>query len=59
VSGLQARLLHQGGTFAIENLSRTNTTRVNGRELASAEKRLLAVGDRIEMGPVTISFHVS
>lgn len=58
VSGLQARLLHQGGTFAIENLSRTNTTRVNGRELASAEKRLLAVGDRIEMGPVTISFHV-
>lgn len=58
VSGLQARLLHQGGTFSVENLSRTNTTRVNGRELASGEKRLLAVGDRIEMGPVTISFHV-
>ena len=58
VSGLQARLLHRGGTFSIENLSRTNTTRVNGRELAASEKRLLAVGDRIEMGPVTISFHV-
>jgi serine/threonine-protein kinase len=59
VSGLQARLLHQGGTFSVENLSRTNTTRVNGRALASGEQRLLAVGDRIEMGPVTISFHVS
>lgn len=59
VSGLQARLIRQGGTFSIENLSRTNTTRVNGRALASEEKRLLAVGDRIEMGPVIISFHVS
>ncbi|MEP6993509.1 MAG: FHA domain-containing serine/threonine-protein kinase [Acidobacteriota bacterium] len=58
VSGLQARLRHQGGTFSIENLSRTNTTRVNGRELSADEKKLLAVGDRIEMGPVTISFHV-
>jgi predicted Ser/Thr protein kinase len=59
VSGLQARLLHQGGTFLIENLSRTNTTKVNGRPLTAGEKRLLAVGDRIGMGPVTISFHVS
>ena len=59
VSGLQARLLHQGGTFLIENLSRTNTTKVNGRPLTAGEKKLLAVGDRIGMGPVTISFHVS
>lgn len=59
VSGMQARLLHQGGTFLIENLSKTNTTKVNGRPLTAGEKRLLAVGDRIGMGPVTISFHVS
>ena len=55
VSGLQARLRHQGETFSVENLSKTNTTRVNGRELSSGERRLLAAGDRIEMGPVTVS----
>ena len=58
VSSLQARLRHQAGTFSVENLSQTNRTRVNGRELSAGEKRLLAVGDRIEMGPVTVSFHV-
>ena len=58
VSALQARLRHQAGTFSVENLSQTNRTRVNGRELAAGEKRLLAVGDRIEMGPVVVSFHV-
>jgi serine/threonine protein kinase len=58
VSSLQARLRHLGGTFSVENLSKTNTTRVNGRELSPGEKRLLTVGDRIEMGPVTVSFHV-
>jgi hypothetical protein len=58
VSALQARLRQQAGTFSVENLSKTNRTRVNGRELTAGEKRLLAVGDRIEMGPVTVSFHV-
>ncbi|HEY4228914.1 MAG TPA: FHA domain-containing protein, partial [Thermoanaerobaculia bacterium] len=58
VSGLQARLRHQGGSFSVENLSKTNTTRVNGRELSSGERRLLAVGDRIEMGPVTVSLQL-
>ena len=58
VSALQARLLHQAGTFSVENLSKTNMTRVNARELSPGEKRLLAVGDRIEMGPVIVSFHV-
>ncbi len=58
VSSMQARLRHQAGTFSVENLSQTNRTRVNGRELAAGEKRLLAVGDRIEMGPVIVSFHV-
>jgi serine/threonine protein kinase len=58
VSAVQARLRHQAGTFSVENLSKTNTTRVNGRELSPGENRLLAVGDRIEMGPVIVSFHV-
>ncbi len=58
VSAVQARLRQQAGTFSVENLSKTNTTRVNGRELSPGEKRLLAVGDRIEMGPVIVSFHV-
>jgi hypothetical protein len=58
VSAVQARLRHQAGTFSVENLSKTNTTRVNGHELSPGEKRLLAVGDRIEMGPVIVSFHV-
>jgi F0F1-type ATP synthase assembly protein I len=58
VSAVQARLRHQGGTFSVENLSKTNTTRVNGRELSPGEKRLLTVGDRIEMGPVVVSLQI-
>jgi hypothetical protein len=58
VSGLQARLLHQNSTFLIENLSKTNATRVGGRPLLDGERRPLADGDLIEMGPVTISYRI-
>lgn len=58
VSAVQARLVHQDNTFLIENLSKTNATRVDGRPLLAGERRPLADGDLIEMGPVTISYRL-
>lgn len=59
VSALQARLVYQDETYLVENLSRTNTTRVDGKPLRSGERHPLVEGNRIEMGPVTISYHRS
>lgn len=58
VSSLQAQLTKQDDTFLIENTSQTNKTRVNGQPLRSGEKRPLADGDRIEMGPVSIVYRL-
>lgn len=59
VSALQARLVYQDETYLVENLSRTNTTRVDGKPLRSGERHPLVEGNRIEMGPVTMSYHRS
>jgi len=58
VSAQQARLSQHEGTFLIENLSKTNATRVGGRALQEGERRALASGDLIEMGPVSIRYHL-
>jgi hypothetical protein len=57
VSAQQARLSQHDRTFLIENLSKTNATRVGGRALQDGERRALADGDLIEMGPVSIRYH--
>jgi uncharacterized membrane protein len=58
VSAQQARLSQHEGGFLIENLSKTNATRVGGRALQEGERRALAEGDLIEMGPVSIRYHL-
>lgn len=57
VSRLHARMRFAGGSWSITNLSSTNPLRVNGRELrVSEESRVLADGDRIEVGEVVLLF---
>jgi serine/threonine protein kinase len=56
VSGRHALLTRIGSTYQVENLSRTNATVLNGRDLAAGERLLLAPGDVIQMGEVTVTF---
>jgi PPM family protein phosphatase len=58
VSRLHARLRFAGGRWTLVNESSTNPTQYNGRPLGGAEDAtMLADGDRIEMGDVSLRFH--
>ena len=60
VSRLHARLSHYADTggWAVENLSSTNPTVLNGEELpVDAAPRPLREGDRLEMGEVVFTYH--
>lgn len=60
VSRLHARLSHYADTggWAVENLSATNPTVLNGEELlVGAAPRPLREGDRLEMGEVLFTYH--
>jgi pSer/pThr/pTyr-binding forkhead associated (FHA) protein len=60
VSRLHARLSHYADTggWAVENLSSTNPTVLNGDELAvGGAPRPLRDGDRLEMGEVVFTYH--
>lgn len=54
VSALHARLSLEGSGYALEALSSTNETLLNGRALPSGERHPVRAGDRIEVGEVTI-----
>jgi|GEM_PF-2692029 len=57
VSRVHARMRFAGGEWSIRNLSTTNPLRVNGDELTREEEgRVLADGDRIEVGEVVLRF---
>ncbi len=57
VSRVHARMRFAGGEWSIRNLSTTNPLRVNGHELTREEEgRVLADGDRIEVGEVVLRF---
>ena len=53
VSRIHARVTGEGGGYRIENLSRTNTIIVSGKEVASAK---LKDGDTVELGIVRLVF---
>ena len=59
VSRKHARLTVQGGQFAVEDLNSVNATFVNGARLVFGERCLLADGDQIRLGRVTLVFQVS
>jgi pSer/pThr/pTyr-binding forkhead associated (FHA) protein len=57
VSRMHARMRFEGGRWQISNLSPTNPVVVNGEPLdADGESRLLAEGDRVELGEVVLRF---
>lgn len=59
VSSLHARLVRQGNRYAVEGLSRTNETFVNGSPLKPGRSGLVADGDRIDVGEVSLTFRCS
>ena len=55
VSREHARIAPDGGGFALEHLSRTNPTRLNGDMVA--DRQALADRNTIEVGTLTLTFH--
>jgi transcriptional regulator with PAS, ATPase and Fis domain len=49
--------LHLGAALAIEDLGSTNGTRVGGRRLVPGERRLVSLGEPVEMGALTLVIH--
>jgi pSer/pThr/pTyr-binding forkhead associated (FHA) protein len=57
VSRMHARMRFEGGRWQIANLSPTNPVVVNGEPLdADGPSRVLAEGDRVELGEVVLRF---
>jgi len=58
VSREHARFAFAGGRWAVANLSRTNPVVLNDEELTNGDgERVLADGDRLELGEVVLRFH--
>jgi hypothetical protein len=58
VSRQHAKFAFAGGRWAVANLSQTNPVVVNDEELANGDgERVLADGDRLELGEVVLRFH--
>jgi two-component system, cell cycle response regulator len=52
VSSQHARIIHEDGAFAVEDLDSTNGTFLNGRRISQVER--LRDGDRIQLGENTL-----
>ena len=58
VSRMHARMRFEAGRWHIANLSPTNPVVINGEPLdADGQSRVLAEGDRVELGEVVLRFH--
>jgi hypothetical protein len=59
VSRKQAKLVFSNGEYSLINYApeTSNPTRINGREMAVNESRVLEEGDRIQMGEVELIYH--
>lgn len=59
VSRRHARFAYVGGSWTVENLSKTNPVVVNDDELSDVDgERSLVDGDRLELGEIVLRFHV-
>ncbi|HYF62540.1 MAG TPA: FHA domain-containing protein [Herpetosiphonaceae bacterium] len=57
VSRQHARLLHDGGSWKVEDLNSTNYTKVNGTKIAPNTPTDLNDGDKVNFGRVALTFH--
>ena len=59
VSAKQAKLRYSNGKYMIVNLSSTNPTQVNGRNLVVDQSCEINEGDTISMGEVVLTYHAT
>ena len=57
VSRQHARLLHENGSWKVEDLNSTNYTRVNGTKVEPETPQALQDGDKVNVGRVSLIFH--